>query len=270
MFSIRLASIYHYRFLIRLEFEGAQVPDNPLLENTQPLTSREDKELTYISRAGWILFVIWAAVLIMWGYLQPNPYAEGWRLVLELLFLGRLVNIADGMSTGFSQEYLFIQSAPEDVILLLIMYPIIVRAYHGAVRRKWISGAINRVRKSAERNKNIVEPFGVIGLWIFVFFPFWRTGSLVGGVVGYLLGLRTWLTFASVLTGHIISVISLIWFFDTMNEFLIAFNEGVIRFLPWIVIGILILISLLLRMYKTVRHPHPDRGDNQEPDEDAG
>jgi uncharacterized membrane protein len=197
------------------------------------------------------MLVVWAGVLTVWGIVQPDPYADGWRLVLELLFTGRLLNISDGMVNGFSQTYLFVQSAPQDIIMLLIFYPWVIRAYHGARRRRLVSGAIDRLRKSAERNQHIVEPFGALGLWVFVFFPFWSTGSLVGGIVGYLMGLRTWVTFASVFTGHIISVISLIWFFDYMNEFLNPINEGLAKYMPWIILGVIVIAAVLMRSFKS-------------------
>ncbi|PCJ62185.1 MAG: hypothetical protein COA73_06975 [Candidatus Hydrogenedentota bacterium] len=235
--------------------------NTPKVEHSS-LTDADQLMLSRMTRMGWGLCAVWVATLVIWAIIQPDPYAQGWRLVLELLFAGRLVNIADGMGNGFSQIYLFIQSAPQDIILLLIFYPLIIRAYHGAVRRKLIGNTINRLRKSAERRKHIVEPFGAMGLWIFVFFPFWSTGSLVGGVVGYLMGLRTWVTFTSVFTGHIISVVSLIWFFDAMTHLLETFNQGIVQFLPLFVIGALIAGTLLIRLIRKttsiIRHNDSD------------
>jgi len=197
---------------------------------------------------GWVLFVVWAAVLLAWGFVHPDPYAQGWRLVLELAFLGRLVNIADGVARGFSKLYLFIQSGPQDIILLLIVYPLVVRAYEGSTRKGIIGGTIERIRRTAERHKGFVEPFGAIGLWAFVFFPFWSTGVLVGGVVGYLLGLRTVVTFSSVLLGHFISVVVLIVFFDVTYDAAKSFSEGGAKFLPWIVLAIVLILGLIGRL----------------------
>lgn len=114
------------------------------------------------------------------------------------------------------------------------------------------------MRKNAERHKRIVEPFGAIGLWVFVFFPFWSTGALVGGVVGYLLGMRTWVVMASVLSGHVISVVSLIWFFDTMYEVAEEINRGAGRFLPWIALGVVIGGAAALRLARRLRRAEAD------------
>ncbi len=217
------------------------------------MSELSQKALNRIGFAGWCLFAAWATTLIIWGILDPAPYAQGWRLVLELAFLGRLVNIADGIASGFSQTYMFVQSGPQDIILLLVVYPLVVAAYRGSDKRGFLRGTIDRVRRSAEKHRRIVEPLGVIGLWLFVFFPFWSTGALVGGVVGYLIGMRTATVFLSVFTGHLISVISLIWFLDSVSGALESFDQGLVRFLPWMVLAVLLLVSLAMRLLQRLR-----------------
>jgi uncharacterized membrane protein len=205
-------------------------------------------ELRRIHRAGWLLFAVWAGVLVVWALIRPDPYAQGWRLVLELLFLGRAVSIADGVASGFSNIYLLFQNGLEDVVLLLVFYPWVVAAYEGVSEHQLLDKTVARVRRTAEANRRVVEPFGVVGLWAFVFFPFWSTGALVGGVVGYLLGMRTWLVFTSVIAGHLLSVVALIWFFDVTKDVLASFGQGWVRFLPWAVIGALLLGTLVWRL----------------------
>ncbi|UCD25014.1 MAG: small multi-drug export protein, partial [Gemmatimonadota bacterium] len=204
-------------------------------------------QLKRIHRFGWALFLIWSVTLVVWAIIQPEPYASGWRLVLELLFLGRAISIADGIATGFGSAYLVFQNGLEDIILLLVLYPWVVAAYEGVSGHRWLKGTIDRVRRTAERNRKVVEPWGVIGLWTFVFFPFWSTGALVGGVVGYLLGMRTWVVFTSVFAGHVLSVVSLVWFFDQTRGVLASFGQGWVRFLPWIVLAALLLGTLAWR-----------------------
>ncbi len=217
------------------------------------VTDLSKRVLDRIAMAGWCLFAAWATTLVTWAVVEPDPHAQGWRLVLELAFLGRLVNVADGIASGFSQTYLLVQSGTQDVILLLIVYPLVVATYQGSSKTGWLSGAINRVRRSAENHRRIVEPLGVIGLWGFVFFPFWSTGALVGGVVGYLIGLRTTIVFASVFSGHVISVVSLIWFFDSMRSIMESVDQGLVRFLPWLVLGGLALVWFGTRLVQRVR-----------------
>jgi len=184
------------------------------------------------------MFAVWAAVLIAWGILEPDPYANGWRLVLELAFMGHLVSIADGSAAGFGKVYLFVQSGLQDMILLMVAYPFVVSAYQGVVRRGGLVGRwLSTLHRTAERQKRVVEPAGAIGLWVFVILPFWSTGTLVGGVVGYLLGMRTSVVFAAVLSGYVLSVVGLIWFFDFMSELAAVVDIGLVRYAPWIVVA---------------------------------
>jgi len=214
-------------------------------------------QLRLIHRFGWSLFLVWSVALVAWAIVQPEPYAHGWRLVLELLFLGRAISIADGLVSGFGPVYLVFQNGLEDIILLLVLYPWVVAAYEGVSGHRMLKGTIERVRRTAEANRKVVEPWGVIGLWTFVFFPFWSTGALVGGVVGYLLGMRTWVVFTSVFAGHVLSVISLVWFFDQTRNVLATFGQGWVRFLPWIVLAALLLGTLAWRgMRKLTRRRH--------------
>ncbi len=206
---------------------------------------RTAAETRWIGRAGWGLFVVWAAVLVAWGVADPDPHAWGWRLVLELAFLGIAVNIADGITSGMDPLYMLIQAAPQDVILLLVAYPWFGPGYERASRWRFIGPIIRGVRMSAARQKGKVEPFGAIGLYFFVLFPFWSTGALVGGVVGYLLGIRTSILLTACCLGHISSVVSLIWFFDAMQAFAAPFNSGVVKFLPWIMAVYIVLLGIL-------------------------
>src|SRR5262245_8094126 len=129
-------------------------PDSADQIDLEPLNGASTHEpskwtLRIIGLTGWCLFIAWVTTLIIWGILQPDPYAQGWRLVLELAFLGHVINIADGISNGFGNIYLLIQSGIQDIILVLVLYPWIVRAYQGMQARGLIGKTIDNFRRSA-------------------------------------------------------------------------------------------------------------------------
>lgn len=208
---------------------------------------RRDLRLVYAT--GVTLLIAWAAILTTWGIVRPEPYAQGWRLVAELAFVGRAVNIADGTQAGFSNLYLWIQSGIQDIAFLLILYPLAVAAFEHGMEGTFLGKRIARIRQTAEHHRPTLEPFGAIGLFIFVFVPFWSTGALVGSIVGYLTGLRT----ATVLTvcafAHLVSVGSLIWFFDVTYAWMVQFNASAARFLPLYAFAFL---ALAWTLWKTV------------------
>lgn len=225
---------------------------------TEPTESRSvslpgASTLRTIEILGWSIFAVWAPTLIVWGILHPEPYAQGWRLVLELAFIGgRAVNIADGVANGFSRVYLLFQCGLQDVAYTLIVFPWIVRAYQGALSKGWMARGVERARRSAERHKRLIEPFGGVGLWLFIFFPFIGTEVITGSMVGFLLGMRTPVILAIALSSHLASVTTFLAFFETLAESFDFAREGYMRYLPWMVIGILLLIYFIQRLVMRV------------------
>ena len=64
------------------------------------------------------------------------------------------------------------------------------------------------------------------------------------------MGMRTRVIFASVFLGHFVSVTTLIFLFDEVHETAQAFNATAAKFLPWIVLALLITLWVLLRVAK--------------------
>jgi len=179
---------------------------------------------------------VWILVLIVLGLVWPTPYAGAWQLVLAQIVGGRALSISLGMSAGFPWYFLLVQCSLQDIIILLLLYPLIVFGYRRVVEMRIVGPAIMNIRATAERNKSRVEPYGAIGLTAFVFFPFWSTGALAGGVIGYLLGMRTWITFTSVIIGNVLSVACWLFLFKHMR----AIAEPLGPLFPFLVLVIIL------------------------------
>jgi hypothetical protein len=76
---------------------------------------------------------------------------------------------------------------------------------------------------------------------------------LVGGAIGKLMGMRTGPLLITCLLAHIASVVSLLWFFDLVASFSDALDSGFMSYLPWIVLGTLASVWVLMRVVKAVR-----------------
>ena len=85
---------------------------------------------------------------------------------------------------------------------------------------------------------------------LFVLFPFWSTGALAGGVVGYMLGLRTWVVFLSVIAGNFLSVACWIWFFDSLNAFMKHVNAQLPVSLPLVILLTVIVLAGTYRAWR--------------------
>ncbi|HNQ56767.1 MAG TPA: small multi-drug export protein [Candidatus Desulfobacillus denitrificans] len=85
-----------------------------------------------------------------------------------------------------------------------------------------------------------MRKFGIVGLLVFVFAPFWMTGPVVGSIIGFLIGLRPWVNLAVVLcaTYAAIGVWALL-----LNE-LSAWAATFHRLAPWALLAAIVLIVL--------------------------
>ncbi|MCF6283748.1 MAG: small multi-drug export protein [Candidatus Hydrogenedentes bacterium] len=129
----------------------------------------------------------------------------------------------------------------QDNIIMFYAFPLIVTGL--TVVEKWpvVGPALAHIHELAQRHKARLAPYGVVGLSLFVLFPIWTTGPLVGVVVGYLLGLGVVFSFAAVIVGNTIAAALWIWAFDYINVWLLEVNEN----LPWILMAAIIVASII-------------------------
>ena len=99
---------------------------------------------------------------------------------------------------------------------------------------------LERTSAAAERNRDTVRRYGIIGLFVFVWFPFWMTGPVVGSAIGYLLGFPARLTLSVVLAGTYIAMVA--WAY-----LLFGLHTRAAVFGPWapaLIIGLAIFFIL--------------------------
>lgn len=187
-------------------------------KSEDPKIRAYDRTLFRIERTGQYLLTVTVVAFISLGAVWPEPYANVWQLVLAHIVGGRALNVLRGLDLGFHPLFIFIQCGLEDIIILLLFYPFLVAGYRKAVEWRVLGPTLVSIREAADRHKSKIEPYGAVGLMVFVIFPFWSTGALVAAVVGYLIRMRTWVVFTSVLTGNFVAVALWVWFFDRINE----------------------------------------------------
>jgi uncharacterized membrane protein len=105
----------------------------------------------------------------------------------------------------------------------------------------------NDVKVFRVKHQKLFDRYGIFGLFIFVFFPFWMTGPIVGSIIGFLIGLRH-ITIISVVFIATIIAISL-WgvFLNEMVKLLNSIDSSVVPTLLLILIGGYLVYKLLKR-----------------------
>ncbi len=199
-----------------------------------------ERGLRTMSRWGFIIMAVWAVFLLTWGFLWPEPYAHGWWLVLELFAVGRTVCAYEGVRLGFSNFYLLVQGGAQDIGIFFLVFPWIVRFYARVSHVGLVDRILGSVTRAAERHRERLRGYGAVGLYLFVFFPVSGTGTLVGCVVGYLLGMPMRQAVPIVIAGHLSCLVFLLAFFDWLEPVLSSVNEGLGQYFAWIFLIILL------------------------------
>ncbi len=139
-------------------------------------------------------------------YIVGDPYHHGIELLVSHFIMGRSASVMAGLQLGFPAWFLFVQNNLQDIIIMLFVYPLFLTGYQHLSGWPFVGRFLISTHALALRFKDRMATFGALGLMVFVFFPFWSTGPLVGVLVGYLIGLRTWLNFTVVIFGNAIAV----------------------------------------------------------------
>lgn len=222
-----------------------------------------DPTLHAIERTGQLLLTCTVVLFVLLGVVWKEPYQNVWQLVLAHLVGGRAGNVALGLHLDFPNWFIYLQCCLEDIIILLLFYPLLVAGYRRAVEWRVLGPTLVSIRATADRHKSKVEPFGVLGLMIFVVFPFWSTGALVGALVGYLIGMRTWVTFIAVLIGNFIAVALWVWLGNVIDKISPYLTQGVLVFVFSLVVitALSAQVNSLLKQRKTIGKPEEDQED---------
>lgn len=192
-------------------------------ENHQPASGQKTehaadfKNLLTISSEGHILMagIILLMLYIFWLALQLIRNPADFHVLLgmtaaEVVF-GRIACMGIGYSMDISPARVVLISMVLETILVLVFYPLFVFIWQQLLQIRWLRRLSDRTRKSAERHKDTVRKYGIIGLFTFVWLPFWMTGPVVGCMIGYLLGMRIWVNLATVLTGTYVAIVGWAW-----------------------------------------------------------
>jgi hypothetical protein len=97
---------------------------------------------------------------------------------------------------------------------------------------------------AAESGGGALRHFGIAGLFVFVFVPFWMTGPVVGAIIGFLIGLRPWVNLLVVLVSTYIAIA--IWglLLNELNDWAAEVN----RFAPFALVLAIVLIAVAMHL----------------------
>ena len=160
----------------------------------------------HILEIGLIMALFFITVLgLGYIYYQEKAHVFIGMSATNILF-GRAAGISFGYSFGLSNVLVICTNIIIETILVLIFYPLFAFSWNSILVIKPLRRIMERTSIAAETHQDTISKYGIIGLFMFVWIPFWMTGPMVGCAVGYLLGLSPWKNLTIVLSSTCLAV----------------------------------------------------------------
>jgi uncharacterized membrane protein len=204
------------------------------------------------SLEGQILLLGAAVVLGYAGWLgwQALDDARRFRELLGMTsthaLFGRAAGLALGYSLGFRHSTVILINMTIETIMVLLFYPLFVFSWQHLIDVRFLRGLMARTHQAAEANGPFIRKYGLIGLFGFVWFPFWMTGPVVGCAIGFLMRLHPWLNITVVLSGTYLAIVS--WAL-VLRE-LHARIEVYSAYAPLVVVGVIMAAALIRHLLR--------------------
>ena len=182
------------------------------------------------------VFTLWLGIKLL---LSPEDSQVLIGMTATQIMFGRAAGIAFAYSMGLGYSTVIPICIIIETILVLIFYPLFVFSWRHLLVIKRLKNIFERIRKAAETRKDTVRRYGIAGLFVFVWFPFWMTGPVVGCVIGFMIGLRIWLNMTVVLSGTYVAIVG--W-----AVFLRQFHDRVASYSSYATMALVILLLIII------------------------
>ena len=201
-----------------------------------------------------LFLTLLTAVALSIGWLAEPELAARFAVMTGLnMMVGRAAGMSVGYASGLHSASVITSSVLVETIQVLVIYPLFVLSWKSLVDARRMQRLLVGVRRSAEANQSRVARYGMVGLFAFVFLPFWMTGPVVGSVIGFLIGLKARHNLPVVLSATYVAVVLWAIFFERMNAWLAAYG----RYAAFGLVLVVAVAALALRLVWSWNHYSP-------------
>ncbi|MFC1650923.1 small multi-drug export protein [Candidatus Latescibacterota bacterium] len=198
---------------------------------------------------GLVAAIIGIIVLALSWLWSPEKFQVLVAMTATNILFGR----AAGLSVGYSMNLGHIIVLPvnmiTETILVLLFYPLFVLSWNRLLVIPALKKIIERTSKAAEAHNEKIRKFGMLGLFVFVWSPFWMTGPMVGCAIGYLIGFSSIFTLTVVLSGTYLAITCwALLLFQLQGHF-----SRYSSFAPFILLGIIICVVITSKIWYGMR-----------------
>lgn len=162
-------------------------------------------------------------------------------------FFGRAAGISYGYTAEFSDGLIVFMNMMIEFIMVMIIYPLFVLSWNKSLHIEFLKDFFTKVEALRLKYKDYFDKYGKYGLFIFVWFPFWMTGPIVGAIIGFLIGIRHYTTMLVVLSGTSLAIVIWTYFLKEIMTLLNQVNDNA----PYIFLGLIVLFVLIFKLMKS-------------------
>ncbi|MGA0028202.1 MAG: small multi-drug export protein [Steroidobacteraceae bacterium] len=166
------------------------------------------------------------------------------------LSIGRAAGMSFGYASGLGHSQVIPINMLIETVQVIVVYPLFALTWTHLIDTPRWNALMGRMRAAATQHQGRVQRYGILGLFFFVFTPFWMTGPVVGAIIGFLIGLRPWVNLGVVLGATYIAIGVWALLLNELNRWLGAYNQ----LAPFALVMALILLALSGKLLRSPRN----------------
>ena len=170
-------------------------------------------------------------------------------IVFTNLLVGRVPALSFGYAAELSHYVVIIINIVTEMILVTAIYPFFVFSFKGILKVKVLEDFFAEVQRKKNEHQDKFDRYGIFGLFIFVFIPFWMTGPIVGSIMGFLIGMKHYVVIFIVFIATIISITLWGLFLQEIIDFLLIFDTQIVWILLLCIVGVLIFLRFRIKIF---------------------
>ncbi len=171
-------------------------------------------------------------------------------IIFTNILVGRVPALSFGYAANLSHFIVIFINVITEMILVTLIYPLFVYSFKGIVKIKILEDFFSEIKEKRKKYQSYFNKYGKLGLFIFVFIPFWMTGPIVGAIIGFLIGIKHYTVIVVVFIATIISITLWGLFLQQIIDFLFTLNTQFVWLLLFIVVVALLLYRFKNKIFK--------------------
>lgn len=195
--------------------------------------------------AGSCMLIFWVGAVAVFWRIENVLWTHMLTMGFTQLLAGRAASIASATQADMHPALIILFATYIDTTAVFILYPVLVFSYKNLFERRFFKTHIRPVFQSAQKRVGRLRRFKIAGVFLFVWFPFWMTGIIIGSLLGFLMGLRTWVNMTTVVLGSTSAVICWVYAYDKLYNWVGQIHKG-------IPLALTVLIILGLATYRII------------------